>query len=401
LSPAGRAVKREPSTQRGIPAPRSIVAMEVVPGTPVEELATPAPLVDLDRLERNLDRWQGGIAAAGVRLRPHVKTHKIPAIAAMQLERGAAGIASAKLAEASVFAARGARDLVIAYPLVGREKWRRAAALAAEGVRLTVNVESPVAAAGLSEAASERGVRIHVQLEIDTGLGRVGIEPSALDEIVALARVVEKLPGLELEGITTHRGMGFPGAESLTPAEAGEEEGRLLVELANRLRELGVRVHEVTAGGTITGRAVAAVPGITEVRAGTYVFNDLMQLRYGSATEDDLAFSILCTVVSRRGGRATVDGGSKTWSGDVRLPHEGRPGATIVARAVDRPAYVDTVTEEHGVVHDGAETLEVGQRLAFYPAHVCTCVNLSDVLYGVRDGVVVEAWPVLARGART
>jgi D-serine deaminase-like pyridoxal phosphate-dependent protein len=370
-------------------------------GSAVDELETPCLLVDLDRLERNVERWQEQITLHGPRLRPHIKTHKIPEIAAMQLAAGATGIAVAKVAEAEVFAERGCTDIVIAYPVVGPRKWERIAALA-ESVKIAVNVDSGVAARGLSAAASHHGVSVGVHVEIDTGFGRCGFRPADLDSIEQLARLVHKLPGLELEGVTTHRGIFFAGAETMTLDEAGAEEGRLMVEVAERLRDRGVAVREVTAGGTITGRAVAGVPGITEVRAGTYVFQDLMQLGFGSASADELALSVLCTVVSHQAhDRATIDGGSKTFSGDRGLIGGTSAGFDGVGRAVDRDVVLARMSEEHGMVHVGEDPVEIGERIAFYPVHACTCVNLANEVYGVRGGVVEKVWPVLARGKRT
>ncbi len=190
----------------------------------------------------------------------------------------------------------------------------------------------------------------------------------------------------------------------MTTEEAGLEEGRLMVELAEKLRARGVPIKQVTAGGTLTGRYVAQVPGITEVRAGTYVFFDSMQVGYGTTTEDNLALTILTTVVSHQApDRATVDGGSKTFSGDrgVVGANSAKSGPEL-ARAVGRDVLLERISEEHGMVRVGAgENLQVGEKVAFYPFHVCTCVNLSDELIGVRGGKVEKVWRISARGKRS
>jgi D-serine deaminase-like pyridoxal phosphate-dependent protein len=189
----------------------------------------------------------------------------------------------------------------------------------------------------------------------------------------------------------------------MTPEEAGLEEGRLMVELAEKLRSRGIPISQVTAGGTPTGRHVARVPGVTEVRAGTYVFYDLMQLAYGTTAEDNLALSILTTVVSHQApDRATVDGGSKSFSGDRGVVGmNAAKSAPELARATDRNVTLERISEEHGMVRIGEDaSLEVGEKVAFYPFHVCTCVNLSDELVGVRDGQVEEVWQIAARGKR-
>ena len=375
-----------------------LVAEASAERTRVGELDTPALLVDLDRLERNVGRWQDAADAAGVRLRPHIKTHKSVAIAALQREAGAHGIAVAKVGEAEVFARAGFEDIVIAYPVVGEAKWRRIAELATR-TRITVNVDSAFAAVGLSAAAVAAGAAVRVQIDLDTGFGRCGVPAADAEAIEGLAREIEKLPGLELDGLTTHRGLFFPGADDLTAQEAGAQEGGLVVAAAEALREAGIPVHEVTAGGSLTGGAVACVPGITEVRAGTYVFNDLMQLSLGATTAENCALTVLATVVSVTGpDTATIDCGTKTYAGDTGVV--GGDGLELrgMAECVERDAVVERMTEEHGLVRSFDGPLAVGDRLSFVPVHACTCVNLADRLIAVRDGEVHEVWPVDARG---
>ena len=358
----------------------------------IDDLDTPCLVVDLDRLERNIAGWQSAVAAAGKRFRPHMKTHKTVEIARMQRDAGATGVTVAKVSEAELYADAGFDDLVVAYPVAGQAKWARVAALAGRA-RVAVNVENPTAARGLSAAAAAAGTTVGVWLDVDSGLGRCGVPIDRPDEVIALGRLVRELPGLRLDGLTTYRGLGFPGADAVDPPRVGRDEGELLAELATALD-----VAEIAAGSTPTGRGVAEVDAVTEVRAGTYVFNDLMQLRWGSAGEPALALSILATVVStNREGRLTVDAGSKTFSGDAVLSDDhGR----VVARSVEGDVVLDGLTEEHGVGRRSRRVV-VGDRLRFVPVHVCTCVNLSDELYAVREDRVEAVWPVAARGFRT
>ncbi len=362
-----------------------------------EELDTPAVVVDLERLERNIREWQAAMDAAGVRFRPHVKTHKIPEIAAMQTAAGAVGIIAAKVSEAEVFERAGIRDICIAFPVIGRQKWQRVAEMARRGVRVVINVDSETGARGLSEAADAAGVTILLQIDVDSGMHRGGIPPADVDDIETLARTIMRLPGIEFDGITTHRGLSFDGAT--TPEEAGHEEGGILVRLAEKLGARGVPVHEITAGSTFTGRWVAEVPGVTEARAGTYVFYDLMHVGAGTATFDQLALSVLCTVVSRAAGdRITIDAGSKTFSNDHEAEGRQRDPQPI-SRAAGRRISVDWLTEEHGMART-QEEVEIGEKISFYPYHACPCVNLTNEIAGVRDGRVERIWPVLARGLR-
>ena len=367
-------------------------------GAPLDAISTPAVLVDLNRMERNLERYQAQIARHGVALRPHVKTHKVPEIALQQLELGAAGVAASKASEAEVFWKAGCTDLVIAYPLIGDAKWRRAADMARTAT-VCVNVESEVGARGLSQAATEAGVTIGTQIEIDTGLARSGIPADDFPSIQRLARLLMELPGLDLKGVTTYRGRNFEGSASMTNESAGRAEGAIIVELANRLCELGLPVDQVTAGSTATSPAVATVPGITEVRAGAYVFYDGAQVASGSASLDDVALTVLCTVVSkRRGGRVTVDGGSKTFSASGP-PAGSDPGG--FALAMDGTVILVRLSEEHGVVDVGEGAAEVGQKVEFVPYHASAVVGLADELLGIRDGRCEEIWQVGGRGKRT
>lgn len=361
------------------------------------EIETPALLVDLDRMEANIRRWQAMCDAAGVAFRPHIKTHKTPEIARLQLDAGAVGLAVAKVAEAEVFAAAGVRDLAVTYPVVGVSKWRRLAELARSCV-ITVNVESEYAARGLSAAAVGAGSILRVHLDIDIGAHRTGVRPDDAEE---LGWLIMSLPGLELDGITAYRSISFPGSAGRTAAELGREEGELLVQLAERLRAAGLPIRTVAAGSTPTAPAVASVPGITEVRSGTYVFGDGLTTAWGAVTEDEIALNILCTVVSRPlPDRATIDGGSKTFSGDV--PAGAVPGLLGHGRAVGVDAHIEAMNEEHGMVSLGSGVSPaVGEQLRFIPNHVCTTVNLSDELIGMRNGRVVAVWPIAARGKRT
>ena len=380
---------------------RPVVAKSTTLGTPVDQLDTPAILVDLDRLAMNIETWQAAMNRIGVKFRPHIKTHKIPDIAQLQLAAGAVGIASAKVSEAEPFATAGIRDICLAYPIIGEQKWRNVAALARGGARMTVNADSEVGVHGLAEAATAAGTTINVQIDIDTGMHRGGVPVTDVDRVERLARVIMGLPGVSFDGITTHRGIFFEGVT--TPEEAGIEEGRLLVHLADQLRARGVHVREVTAGGTFTARWAGSVPGVTEVRAGTYVFYDLMHVAAGTVSEDRLALSVLCSVVSQPSrGHITIDGGSKTFSGDRGVIGGPAGGSQAVARGVGRAIAVERLTEEHGMARlEPGESVAVGDKVRFYPFHACTCVNLSDELVGVRNGRVEQVWSVAARGQRT
>jgi D-serine deaminase-like pyridoxal phosphate-dependent protein len=378
---------------------RELTKSAVRIGESIENLDTPTILVDLDRMERNIATWQSVADTNGVRLRPHIKTHKVPEIALSQLAAGAGGIIAAKVSEAEPFIAAGIHDVCIAYPVFGEDKWARIARHAANGVKMTVNCDDEPAAKQASEAATAAGSTIHLQIDVDSGMHRGGIPMDSIAEIEGLARAIDGLPGVEFDGLTTHRGIWYEGSPG--PADAGHDEGQLLVDIAEKLRASGLEVREITAGGSFTGKWVAEVPGVTETRAGTYVYYDLMHINAGTADWEELALTALCRVVShRQADRATIDGGSKTFSGD-----RGVVGGSTFAKvndmavAADRNVFVERLTEEHGMARV-EEPVELGEKIRFYPFHACTCANLANEVVAHRGGKVEAVWRVAARGLR-
>jgi len=355
---------------------------------------TPYLLIDGPQLERNILRMANVARENGVALRPHVKTHKIPRIAREQLEAGAAGITVAKLSEAEVIVDSGIEDIFIAYPLVTEAKIRQAVWLG-ERVRLIVGVDSLEGARRLSEAAEGRN--LEVRLEVDTGLRRTGIPR---DEAVGLAGEIESMGNLDLTGIYTYRGAVLGGSKTLELEKAGLEEGRVMVSLAEQMRERGIRIEDVSVGSTPTAEYVAKVEGVTEIRPGTYVFYDRMQARLGACSLDDCAAVVVCTVVSRpTRDLAIIDGGSKTFATDVA------PGAEPLnlegyGHIVGYPdAVLERLTEEHGMLSlDEDCDLEVGDTLQIIPNHICSTVNLHDQVYLVGEDGAVEETRVAARG---
>ena len=361
------------------------------------EIPTPALIVDVDVLRDNIKRWQAHADAHGVALRPHIKTHKSLEIAHMQRDAGAVGITAAKLSEAQVFIDAGFTDVFVAYPIVTPDKCAHAAQLA-HRARLVVAADSLFGLQQLSDAAQAAGSSIGIRLEVDTGLHRCGVPPSQLLE---LAQQCVRMPGLFLDGIFTYRGAWFAGSNGRSPAELGREEGRIMVDLAEQLRGAGIPVTSVSVGSTPTGWSAATVPGVTEIRPGTYVFGDDMQLYVAhSCTPSQVALAIHCTVVSRPDATlATVDGGSKTFCGDNNPEKAGLRG---YATALDYDAVLVRMNEEHGVLRLGDDVdVHIGQRIALRPNHVCTTVNLSDVLY-LYDATNDDYQPinVAARGRR-
>lgn len=362
----------------------------------VTDLDTPVPLVDLPRMERNIRRMADFARQAGVHVRPHIKTHKIPALAHAQLAAGARGITVAKLGEAEVMADAGITDILICYPIVGSDKLGRLAHLARR-VHITVALDSLEVAQGLADAARRHGVHFDIYLEVDSGLNRCGLPPG--EPVADLAVQVAGLKGITITGVVTHAGHALRAGSPEERDAIGRYEGECVVETKARVEARGIPLREVSVGSTPTVRISGRVNGVTEIRPGTYIFNDYMEMCVGVATEDDCALTVLSTVVSRPApDRVIVDAGSKCLSSDFhgmtdRMSGYGYlkgSGGTLVAR----------LSEEHGVMvlKDGQPDLAIGDRVEIIPNHVCASVNLFDTLYGVRDGEVEVSWPILARG---
>ncbi|MBO0778930.1 MAG: alanine racemase, partial [Ktedonobacteraceae bacterium] len=298
--------------------------------------------------------------------------------------------------EAEVFAAAGVNDIFVAYPIIGHEKALRAARLA-QSCHLIVGVESEPGIKQLSAAATELDTTLFVRVEIDSGLKRTGVAPAAA---ASLCRQVLAAPGLQLDGIFTFRGVSFADAPSKNPQALGEQEGTLMANLAEQLRAADIPIKEVSVGSTPTALSAAIVPGITEVRPGTYVFFDRMTTRTGTSSEQEIALSILATVVSRPApDMAVIDAGSKTFCGDIVPANAGLEGYGVTTSGPQ--GTVVRMNEEHGIVRlEPGFAPQIGDKIAFFPNHVCTTVNLSDEIVVVQNGTVKDIWPVAARGRR-
>jgi D-serine deaminase-like pyridoxal phosphate-dependent protein len=360
----------------------------------LDELDTPSLVIHLDALERNIGEMAAVAGAAGVRLRPHTKTHKAPEIARMQVESGAAGITVAKLGEAEVMADAGLEDLLIAFPLVGERKLTRLRELL-ERADVRVSLDAVEVAEGVGRVGKDLGRDVPVLVEVDTGLHRMG--RAAGDPSARLALDIASVPGVEVVGLLTHAGHAYRASDPDELRTIATREVLDLVDTAERCERERLPMREISVGSTPTARIAAAVPGVTEIRPGTYVFNDVQQLRLGIATEETCAARVLATVVARpTAERFLIDGGTKSFSSD------GGDGPPFPGRGAvaGRPGLVlDFMSEEHGVGHlVGDAELRIGERIQVIPLHVCSMVNLFDAAFGIRNGVVEREIAIAARG---
>jgi len=350
-----------------------------------KDLDTPALLLDLDMMEKNIRRMSEYFSTRKAKLRPHVKNHKTPIIARKEIEAGAVGVAVAKLQEAEVMAWSGVENIMIMNQIVTEEKITRLLSLS-KYVDLIVAVDNADNVAKLSSMAQARDLSLGVVIEVDIGLHRAGVKPGS--EALDLARKIHASKGLEFKGIA-----GYQGHISLMidPTErkiADEKACELLVSSKDLIEDSGIPVEIVSAGGTGTYNYTGNYPGITEVQAGSYVTMDVGYQDCG--IDFDIALSILTTVSSVPSeDRAILDAGLKSITTDQGLPRvKGLEGIEI-----------PKLSAEHAHLKlDGRMKLKLGEKVEVYPSDTDTTIDLHNEFYGVRDGEIEVVWPILARG---
>jgi D-serine deaminase-like pyridoxal phosphate-dependent protein len=345
------------------------------------EYGTPALVIDIDRVERNISRIQAICDAAGVANRPHIKTHKSPFLARLQIQAGAQGITCQKLGEAEVMAEAGLDDILISYNLIGEEKIARLGALLAK-TNVTVAADNAVVIAGLSHAGTAAGRALPVVIECDTGRKRAGVETPS--EAVTLAKQIADTPGLSFAGFMMY------------PTETGWPEAqRFYDEALSGVLQLGLDPSIVSTGGSPNLKNVGKLSGATEHRPGTYIYNDRMQVAAGVATWDDCALHVYSTVVSRAAPeRGILDAGSKTLTADTG----GLDGYGLILEHPE--AKIARFAEEHGFL-DLSKTNSrpvVGDVVRIVPNHVCVVVNMADEAVMVRGDEIIGTLPIAARG---
>lgn len=359
-------------------------------------LSTPSVVIDWDKCLLNILDMAGFARERGLKLRPHIKAHKLPALALEQIKHGAIGVTASKLSEAEVMIEAGISDILLAYPVVGRDKLEYFLKLACR-CRFSTIVDNYEAACMLSEAACAKGMKIDVYIKVDTGLHRLGVKPG--QPVVDLARQIIKLKGIRLRGLLTHAGHVYAARSRAEVERIGNDEGRLLVESQFLLKQSGITVEEVSVGSTPTVKIAGLVKGVTEIRPGNYVFYDAIQVGLGVVTPERCALRVIASVIGRPApDRVVIDAGSKVLALD-----KGAHGTSIVngfGMIVGHPdAVIERLSEEHGIVKWSADKpLNLGDRLEIIPNHACTAINLTDEVYLVTKDQPPKAVAVAARG---
>jgi D-serine deaminase-like pyridoxal phosphate-dependent protein len=363
----------------------------------LDNLPTPAVLVDQRRLLNNIDRVQELADAAGIALRPHAKTHKSPVIAKWQIERGAVGICCAKLGEAEVFADAGITDIRLPYP-INPDHAPRVIALMRHAA-ISIIVDHPVVAQGWSDAMLTARSTLDVLVKVDVGFHRCGIDPDR--GAVEFIQAVAGMKGLRVRGLLSHAGQAYRASSEDELRSIADVEADVLNALKARAAESGVLLHEISVGATPTLRFSATARGVTELRPGNYVYFDRTQVTLGSASLDDCALTVLATVVSKPAAdRIILDCGSKTLSSDL-APFVTGYGVVLTrdSSAIDGSLSIERLSEEHATVSvRGGTPLEPGDRVRVLPNHSCVVSNLADDVQLVEGDRVVDTLRVAARG---
>ncbi|MBB3565411.1 D-serine deaminase-like pyridoxal phosphate-dependent protein [Rhizobium sp. BK512] len=351
-------------------------------GDRIADLSTPRPIIDEDRLAANISRVQSYMDEHGLNFRPHIKTHKIPALATAQVAAGAKGINCQKVTEAEVFADAGFEDILITFNIIGVPKLERLAALNDRISGLKVVADSQVTVDGLSAHFSGRKP-LAVLVECDTGGARCGVQTP--EQAASLAKYIAAADGLVFGGILT-----YPKPQSADAVEA------FIQATLKQLAAEGIACAIVSNGGTPSLFQAHLVKSATEHRAGTYIYNDRQMIRVGHCTQDDCAMHVLATVVSRpNADRAVIDAGSKALTSDLQ-------GFTDFGLVVGYPeARITSLSEEHGVIDLSACTgqrPQIGEKLFIIPNHTCVVSNLFDTMVFHRSGIVTRVEDVAARG---
>lgn len=352
------------------------------------QISTPAMVVDYTVLEKNIHHMAQFAKENGVNLRPHVKTHKCPVIAHLQLAAGAQGICVAKVSEAEVFAASGIKDILIANEIVSPEKIQRVLNLN-RYTRTMVVVDSKQNIIDLNEFARKANQELEVLIDLNVGLNRTGVTPG--EPALELAKLIEKSSNLNLHGLQAYEGhltyiKDFAQKEERTHACMNAT-----VETKQLIEKDGIACPVITAAGSGTYMITGKYPGVTEIQPGTYVFND--HHITSVVPELEIALTILATVNNLPSkGIMTLDMGSKSISPDMGDPQ---------FRGFGKKLKVLALTEEHcQCIYPAKYEFHLGDKIEAIPAHVCPTVNLYDFFYVLRDGEIIGKWPVAARGMR-
>ena len=359
----------------------------------ITDIPTPFIAIDVDKMEKNIDRLADYARAHSIEQRPHIKTHKLPQLAEKQIAAGAAGITVAKVGELEVMVRAGLPNILLAYPVVTPYQRRRAAELARE-TDLTVALDHIEVAAGLSDAANSAGSTVKILVEQDVGARRVGVQSSEAAQL--LGQQIDRMPALELAGVAFYVGhIWVPPAEQVPMLQAIQN---LLADTRQRFSKSGLCCDVISGGSTPTAYQSHFVDSCTEIRSGNYIFYDMNSAAAGICKVEDCALRIYASVVSTAvPGQIVVDAGSKTLTSDLLVTNKAG-GYGYLPHAPQ--ARITKLSEEHGQIDISGcdQQFKIAQRIAIIPNHACVAMNMQNQVHLVRRNEVLETLPVAARG---
>jgi D-serine deaminase-like pyridoxal phosphate-dependent protein len=357
----------------------------------LKDLDTPFIYVDVDIVKQNIERMQRLVSSHNKKLRPHIKTHKLPLFAHWQIQAGAVGVCVQKTEEAEVMVRHGISDVLISNEVIGRQKTDRVAILA-QLSKIHVAVDSELGLRQISDSAREAGEEVGVFIDVDVGMERCGVKG---EQAAKLAQLASKTEGVYLKGV-----MGYDGHSA--KVKQFEERTKVVLRAYETLKEAiglikskGINIEVISVGGTPSTPIWAKFDEITELQPGTYIYNDVHQVEVGVAKKQECALKLMATVMSKpTADRAVIDAGSKSFAFDQgRFP---QPEKDLNAQFV-------SFSEEHGVLKSfsGELSVDLGDKLSFIPYHACTIVDLWDEVYLIRNEKVITKLKIEARGARS
>ena len=373
---------------------------------PYPDLDTPSVLVDMDKMEANMNEAQQLANSVGIKIRPHSKSHECVDIVKMQIKAGAIGVSSAKVEEATHMAEGGIKDIQIVHPMYGNHKLEKLKKLLSmPGVKVTCTVDMVEHAEALSSVAQALGITIPVLLKIDTGVKRFGSLPGT--PALKRAKEIAKVPGVKIVGImgheSTHGERTPEGVDRIC-----REVPALMAATARLLRNNGIQIKHVEVGSTPSLRNVPLLkdyPEVTEIHPGMYLFGDMMYVNNFAMPEDRVSLTVLATVIGisfNPPARATIDAGGKTFSPEVLLHLRNEPGYFLdgrprLGRVKGRPdLWFGRLPAENGILYftDLNKTLSLGERVEVIPNNASMVVTLHDEIYGVRNGKVEKVFKI-------
>ncbi len=358
----------------------------------IKKLSTPAVIVDLDIVEKNIMKMREGAKQFRLQHRPHIKTHRSTFFAKMQMQAGCCGITVAKLGEAEVMAKAGIKDIFVAYPIIGEDKLKRLLKISRQA-EVTTIVNSIKGAYQLNEYCEKNGEKIKVLIEIDGGLNRGGIKSG--QAVLEYAQSIRNLKGIEIIGLMYYGGLVYESHNKEEVKKYARQEREVLLTNAKMLEDDGFCMKVLSAGSSFTGKVPEELEGITEIRSGHYIFNDCGQLDVGLAKEEECALRVVSTIVSKPDKHVVIaDVGSKSLTSD-RCHYRSGFGEIVEYPNIE----IYALNEEHAFLRSEEENpLQIGDKIEIIPNHACVVTNLVEQVYGFRNGVFEQMIEIDARG---